>query len=253
MIPEYHPYTLPYNTKPGLYKLGHDFGNGYMDCMVFQTDDNYEDYQKRKITEVNHKNWTINRKYEKEICVVKDFINQELVRCYPNTFKQPDFAYLFSQDDFTIHRIEDGSDKLIYANVYFPSLWKVEDSLGASLKQFHEPVPDIVFPDKLLQTVLNGRFQRFVWSLFYNQRLNQHPDLPLETFNLKNPIWHIRVERQVTIGFPEINCFLFVVKPYIVKNPKIPELIKTIDGMTDEHRRYKRITPEFVNYLKESL
>lgn len=237
MIPEYHPYILPYNTKPGLYKLGHDFGNGEYDKSPFIRDDNYTEYINAK-SKINHNPIVIDNKYRDETSSIINGENIETLGFYEPV-----------QEDYTIHKIENGSDKLIYTNVCMPSLWRPEESLGKSLSEFHEPVPNIVFPQKLINSLVVGRYVRFVWSVFHNQRLNQHPDLPLETFDPHNPIWHIRVERQVTIGFPEINCFLFVIKPYIVQNPKIPELIKTIDGMTEEHRKYKRISPEFREFL----
>ena len=241
MIPEYHPYVLPFNTKPGLYKLGHDFGNGKYDSMAFQKDDNLNKYIIEK-SSIKHSAININYSYIKEINEIYGYVREQA----PYSI---DFHGKI-QDDYTIHKVESDTDKVIYSDVSVPSLWRPEQALGKSLSEFHEPVPSITFPKKLINTLINGQFVRFVWSVFYNQRLNQHPGLPLECFNSEKPNWHVRVERQVTVGFPDINCFLFVIKPYIVKAPKIPELLNTINGMNEIQKKYKRITPEFIYYLK---
>lgn len=237
IIPEYHPYVLPYKTTPQLHKYGTDFGNGEYDKMIFQTDGNYKNYIVEKF-QIKHQPVHIDRTYIKEIREITSQLERLGADVLP------------TQDDYTIHKLEEGVDKLIYTHVYFPSLWNPAESLGKSLLTFHEPVPKLTLPPKVLESCTKNRYVRFVWSIFHNQRLNQHPDLPLETFNVKNPNWHVRIERQSIIGFPEIGCFLFVIKPYIVKNPKLKELHTTICGMSQEFKDYKRITPEFEEYLK---
>ena len=241
MVPEYHPYALPYNTKPGLYKLGHDFGNGEYDNTTFQKDDNLGKYVVEK-SFIKHNAINIDYNYIPEINKVYNYVLEQT----------PYAKYFHSriQDDYTIHKVNNDTDRVIYTNVSLPSLWRPEEAIGKSLDYFHEPVPDIVLPKKLINSLVNEKFVRFVWSIYYNNRLNQHPDLGVDEFNPDNPVWHVRVERQVTIGFPDINCFLFVIKPYIVKKPRIPELLNTILGMSDEQKKYKRINSEFEGYLE---
>lgn len=240
MIPEYHPYCSVYTTKPKLYKFGHDFGNGYYDKLIFQKDPNYNEYIKQKHA-IKHNPINRDYGYSNEINEVLDFV-------FKKTYYAKWNGYLI-QDDFTIHKVENGTDKLIYTDVSFPSLWNPSESLGNSLLTFHEPVPKLVLPQKVLESCIKNRYVRFVWSIFYSDRLNQHPDLPLEKFNPNKPDWFLRVERQVIWGFPELSCFLFVIKPFIVRNPKVPELLNTISGMTQEFKDYKRITPGFEEYL----
>jgi hypothetical protein len=236
MIPEYHPYVLPYKTTPQLYKFGHDFGNGPYDQKVFQQDANWLDYLTEKNT-IKHNPRSIDPAYIYDIMSV----DRELYYL--------DF-YDYPQEDWTIHKIEDGVDKMIFNSFFLPSFWRPEESLGKSLAELHGPVPGLKLPQKTLESCTNNWFVRFVWSIVYNNRLNFHPNLENQLkFDPQKPDWFIRVERQVIVGMPRINGFLFVVKPFIVKNPKIKELLFTIRGMSNEHKSYKRITPEFEEYL----
>lgn len=240
MVPEYHPYILPYKTTPQLYKLGYDFGNGDYDQKVFQQDSNWSEYIEEK-NNVVHRARNIDFEYIYDILYV-DRQLQEL-----------DF-YQYPQEDWTIHKIEEGKDKMIFNYFFLPSFWRPEYSLGKSLLELHEPVPNLTLPQPTLEACTKNRFVRFVWSIVFQNKLNFHPgEYNQLEFDPENPDWFIRVERQVIVGMPKINGFLFVVKPFIVKNPKVKELHNTIKGMSQEFKNYKRITPEFEKFLGKEI
>lgn len=242
MIPEYHSYVLPYKNTPQLYKWGTDFGNGEFDQMIFQKDDNYPRYLKEQ-EEAAHQGFGYNPKYISDCEVIWEFISKEV-----NQDRKEGF---WLQDDYVIVKVED-IDQIICHSTFLPSFWRPEQSLGKSLLTLHEPVPNLTLPRKTLTSCVKNRYSRFVWSIIFEDKFNFHPDQNNQMkFDPRNQTWFIRVERQSIIGFPEINCFLFVIKPYIVRNPKIVELITTINGMSEEFKKYKRITPEFEEYLNE--
>jgi len=240
MVPEYHPYTLKYSTAPQLYKWGTDFGNGEFDKLIFQKDENFPRYLKER-GEATHKGFNYNPKYREECEVIWEFIAKEVKGDREKGF--------WLQDDYVIVKVDD-TDQIICTSVFLPSFWKPEESLGKSLLTLHEPVPKLTLPQKTLTSCVKNRYCRFVWSIIFEDKFNFHPDQDNQMkFDPSNPTWFIRVERQSIIPFPDINCFLFVIKPYIVRNPKIPELLNTISGMSQEFKEYKRITPEFEEYL----
>ena len=240
MIPEYHPYCSIYRTTPQLYKFPTDFGNGYYDNKIFQKDMNYSWYIQEK-QKSKYLTRDMDYKYSNEINEIRDYISQI-------TYYAEWYGYQL-QEDYTIHKVEGDTDKLIYYDFSLPGFWNPEESLGKSLLTLHEPVPKISFPQKTLQACTKSRFVRFVWSIVHEKALNFHPSLPIKEFDLDKPEWYIRIERQVIIGFPELSCFLFVVKPFIVEKPKIKELNNTIRNMSLEQKEYKRITPELEKYL----
>lgn len=241
MIPEYHPYTqLPYRTTPQLYKWGTDFGNGEFDKLIFQKDDNYLRYLKEQ-EEATHQGFGYNPKYKSDCEAIWGFISKEVTGNRKQGF--------WLQDDYVIVKVDE-TDQIICHSAFLPSFWRVEESLGKSLLTLHEPVPNLTLPRKTLESCVKNRYTRFVWSFIFEDKFNFHPDQNNQMkFDINNSTWFIRVERQSIIPFPSINCFLFVIKPYIVRNPKIPELCTTIKGMSQEFKDYKRITPEFERYL----
>lgn len=241
-IPEYHPYTKPYNTLPGLYKFGHDFGNGYHDKKVFQKDLNYQKYIDEKL-KITHIPINSDYSYSQEINTVLDFV-------YEKTYYAKWYGYPI-QDDFLICLVENGSDSIIYTDVSFPSFWNPEEVLGKSLLQLHEPVPKISLPQKTLAACTKNNFVRFVWSLLGEEKLNQHPSIKIKDFAQTKKLF-LQVERQVIVPFKEISCFLFVIKKYIYQSEiKWSYLHETIKNMSPEYKYYKRITKEIEEYVYE--
>ncbi len=75
---------------------------------------------------------------------------------------------------------------------------------------------------QLLNSLVNkGPFVRFAWGLATDRYLNHHPIAPEgkntrfwegRRFDPDNPELYLRVERQVTHGFPEIDAFMFTIR-----------------------------------------
>lgn len=165
------------------------------------------------------------------------------------------------QDDIAIIEINDkGYDHISLLHLCSPNHWSAEDKIGNSFIEAHAPVPemDSIYKrnKQLLGALINkGPFVRFAWGLSDNKQLNQHP-APVKgndhcsrqnrIFNTGNPQLFLRVERQVTTGFPDTNCFLFTIRTYLydIKELKKDELkcsslVAAIQSMSDATLKYK--------------
>lgn len=154
------------------------------------------------------------------------------------------------QEDIAVIFVENKNDFLAYLHVSFPSGWRPEDRIGQSFAKIHEEVPGFVFNPALMQTLLRGRYQRFVWSPIYENKLNQYPG-ESRKFTLDNPQFWLKIEKQITVGFPAEGFFLFVMRQYVYdeKDVDLRVFCNTIRGMSPIQKIYKGITAEFEGWL----
>lgn len=242
----FHPYQKGYSTLPQLEKLP--------ECEPpFYCDEDYEYFIRQKyIAEATRRVEFIHDCDKEIIYTITNFIKDqaEWVEAYSL------FSIAFQiQEDIAIHRIKDGKDWLAYANICFPSSWRPEEKIGRSFAEIHAPVAGMNLSNsyKLAEAASQrGPFKRFVWSPIFEYKINFHPDNPKKKFDPDNPFIKVKVERQITWPFPELNCFLFIIRQYIV-DPILPALYDACLGMTDEQKRYKEIDDNFLNYLKIAI
>ena len=93
-----------------------------------------------------------------------------------------------------------------------------------------------------MQTIIHGGpFERFVWSVIFEPRLNGHPRIPKRTFDPDHPVVFVKVERQITVGIPEHEAVLFLFKQSLIPEADIdkPALVRALNSMTLPQRRYK--------------
>lgn len=83
-----------------------------------------------------------------------------------------------------------------------------------------------------------GPFERFVWSVVYDDRYDFHPSLEYSRFSPGGVVL-VKVERQVTVPFPEIGCCLFILRQYLVRDYDKEALVRAIEGMDAGQREYK--------------
>ncbi len=148
------------------------------------------------------------------------------------------------QEDVIIHALDGEKDWMAYGHVSFPSGWRPEENIGRPLKQIHVPVPgmDLAKSQKLVETMIHhGPFERFVWSVVFDDRFNFHPQQPRSPFDLADPVVFVKLERQVTIGFPEQHGALFLLSQSLIGPSQIdrPALAKAINEMSNEELQYK--------------
>lgn len=96
--------------------------------------------------------------------------------------------------------------------------------------------------------VNNGPFQRFVWSVVTENKISFHPDEINKPFDGQ---LFVKVERQITIPFPEIQAGLFILRQNILLPEEIDytALRNACAGMTDAQREYKGISGEMMDWL----
>lgn len=158
-------------------------------------------------------------------------------------------------EDVVIQRVVDGKDWMAAAHICLPSGWWPEEKIGKPLEDIHKPVPGMRNNHfKLVEAMItSGPFLRYVWSVVFEDRFNFHPSLPKKNFNpILNSKIYVKVEEQITIGFPEVNAALFVLRQNLIQPDDIDysALYHACANMDDAQRSYKGVTPELIVYLK---
>jgi hypothetical protein len=152
------------------------------------------------------------------------------------------FAHLAEQlqEDLAIHRASADRDWLAACHVSFPSGWLPEEKIGQSFREIHVPVPgfNLNASSQLVRTMIHaGPFLRYVWSPIHELRLNYHPAIapgkPTGTY--------VKVERQVIVGFPQLQFALFIIRQQLITNPDLPALERAIASMTAAEKKYKGV------------
>lgn len=264
----YHPYVDGYSVLPGLRPLGYDFGNGELDGRFFQEDENLGYYRQVKLDAqdagqaaffTEAKDAAIWSREARDH--IRDWMVSQLQEEYPDEFYDPpqtlDAIGLRIQEDFAVHVFDEEKkeDWLAYANVHLPSNWLPENNIGKNFRDIHEVVPGMALnkSDGTVRVMMTkGPFVRFVWTVVFENKLNWHPRLPRKPFDPKNPTVFVKVERQVTKPFPEINAMLFLIRVYLMPldEVKIKPLISALKGMTPEQRKYKSIDEDCDNLIE---
>jgi hypothetical protein len=243
----YHIYKNGYSTLPNLKKL--------QASEVFEKNKSDSDLIKKEKEEALK-----NQKYFFEHNNPQEFYEiceQFIIKNYPTKLNSSKYIDIVkeTEEDFLIHRIDDDKDYLSSAHVCFASHWLPEEKIGTSFNEIHKPVPmNLKNSKKLVEAMIyGGMFERFVWSVIYEKRYNLHPRLSCKKFDKNNPQVHIKVERQVTVGFPEKNFCLFVLRQYLIDEKEIdkPSLINAIKNMTPEQKKYKSLEDceDLIGYL----
>jgi hypothetical protein len=245
----YHPYKQGYNTLPNLRKITQE--------EVFERNREESIYiQKEKEEGLKNQKYFFEHN-NKEIFyeLSKNFI----LNNYPIKIKSDNYLDIAKEidEDFIIHRIDGEKDYMCSAHVIFASHWLPENKIGTSFEQIHKPVPmNLKNSKKLVEAMVNsGIFERFVWSIVYENKYNFHPRFENKKFDQENPCVLIKVERQVTVGFPQEQFCLFVLRQYIIKEEDIDKdaLVRAIEGMNEVQKEYKGLQQceSLLTYLKK--
>lgn len=152
-------------------------------------------------------------------------------------------------EDFVIHRQFDSSDRMVFGAVMLPTGWRPEEKLGLSFREIHQVVPgmDVSRSESLVEAVIHGGpFERYVWGVRFAHCWNDHPDQPRSVFDPDDPCVLVKLERQVTVGFPEHAALLFLIRQEILPQNSLDRaaLARTLRSMTPEQIDYKRLTDD---------
>lgn len=180
------------------------------------------------------------------------------------------------QADLSIWKMDSQSQKEWLAALHLtsPSHWAAEDKIGKGFVEVHMPVAGIEpinarFWQFVQMICQKGPFERSVWSLATDNRLNHHPEAPPgvdpkewngRRFDLDNPQLYLRVERQTLSPFPEFEASFFTIRVYFYEvtsldKEEISKLISAIESMTEASLVYKGLKEEKSSVIKylESL
>lgn len=190
--------------------------------------------------------------------LIYEICTEWILENYPRPLLNNDYMGIVREvpEDFMIHRSEGDRDWLSSVHVCFPSYWLPEEKIGRSFDEIHQPVPmNLRNSSKLVHAMVHGGiFERFVWSVIYDERYNFHPRLAYSKFSSDNPRVMIKVERQVTVGFSEHNFCLFILRQYLVNERDVDKirLAEVIEEMSEEQKMYKGLSEcgSLLNYLR---
>ncbi len=241
------PYQKGYSVLPNLTKLG--------DEPIFQRDTQYDRYIEEKHKAVQHQPCFLEHEMSADIYEpIVEFIVSRTDWVSASTFES---VAMQLQEDVAILRIRDSRDWLAACHICFPSDWRPEEKIGRPLREIHAPIPgmNLETSHKLATTMVHhGPFVRWVWSPVYEPtRINYHPRTSKSHFDPANPCLHLKLERQVTHGFPDLGAALFIMRQQILPPEQIdfPALYKALSEMTPEEKIYKGVTNELLDWMRK--
>jgi hypothetical protein len=226
--------TTPLAMRAGLHPFGTDFGNGERDGHYFLLDDEAPRYRAaaRAIVDPRHSVSDDTPARRAVHRAVLGFARDRLalehgLRLDPLNDLDDDtptvvrYAALRDaiQDDFAVlHRGPNDVGDAIALYVCFPSGWRPERLKGADFASIHGPVPEFAKKVAAAQSMVRamverGPYVRFVWTVSADDYLDHHPDhghrVPFSSSTTN--AW-LRIERQVTVPFPEVGGSLFLIR-----------------------------------------
>lgn len=248
--------ATPLRMEAGLKPLATPFGNGTRDRLFFQVDAERERYlaAKRRVPDSRHVELTRGR---------ADRLVHERVRSWMATTLRHEhpaepwregfdsyraFAHQV-QEDFAVLARASGAGQAIAVYVCFPSGWRPEQIAGRSFREIHAPVPGFAERDAPAESMVRamvgrGPYVRFVWTICADDELDHHPEQGRRApWREDGPVW-LRVERQVTVPFPEVDASLFLIRTYLYEFASLSAnerttLAAALRAMPPELRRYK--------------
>ncbi len=270
-----------FRMSPGLYRLGHDFGNGLSEYLFFQRDRTAAAYRREKeqvfsahperLRSLSDRRaqglqaraflW-MNARFESEhgFCPIDSDSAAVDSRGGPDESDFREFSLAIQEDFALIQRDAEGKDRIVLVSVCFPSGWRPEKLLGKSFLETHSPVPEfgeLSRRSRQLVTAMveRGPYVRFVWSITADSRLDHHPDhAPRDSWTQDSP-GYLRVERQVTVPFPQHHGSLFLIRTYLYPfaelEPNEREVLKrAFVGLPHSVREYKGLREGYSEVLQ---
>ena len=244
----------PYRMKVGLAPLGQDFGNGARDGLFFQLDSELARYQRAAEAVPAHRFWEHREgPLEPSHTAVIEWMAETLCNEHPaiSVASPTSYATIAAavQEDFAvIHRGAEG-DSAIASYVRYPSGWRPERIANADFKEIHAPVPGFADQDAAVSSMVatmieRGPYTRFVWTIAADANLDHHPEEgKRQAWSDEGSGW-LRVERQVTVPFPDVSASLFLIRTYLYSFASLEpsqrrDLAKALELMPADVARYK--------------
>jgi hypothetical protein len=218
----------PLKMSPGLFRLGSDFGNGPRDHAYFQRDSQAPEFEKEKSRILSTFPGRLQQLSDERASRVLSHVRRWMLDTLQEEYGLAvaggplDFSplSLALQEDFAVlEETPEGENRLLLLSVCFPSGWQPEKLLGQSFSFTHEPIPEFEAIAQRQQAIVSamierGPYVRFVWTVTADSRLDHHPvQAPRDSWR-PNSQGVLRVERQVTVPFPDERASLFLIRTY---------------------------------------
>lgn len=270
----------PLRMQAGLRRFGIDIGNGAADTRFFQIDRERPRYLANKArlrrlgaaAGLRHALLDTDAAHAQAHRAVLTWIEQTrrsegvpAIAAETNSSDPYDALFVDLQEDAAVlYRDPSGVDRAILVSVFAPSGWRPERIVGASFAQIHAPVPDFADERRAASSMVSamverGPYVRFVWTISADDHLDHHPEHGARhPFDAAGTGW-LRVERQVTVPFPEQQASLFLIRTYLYPfeqlDPQQREtLALALERMPASIRRYKGIdeaVPQVTSRLRK--
>ncbi|HVK60957.1 MAG TPA: heme-dependent oxidative N-demethylase subunit alpha family protein [Bdellovibrionales bacterium] len=183
------------------------------------------------------------------------------------------------QEDAAIISVDDNENWMSAMHISGPSHWDPREKLGRDFIAVHKPIPGFDKVARAHQQIVDamvnkGPFVRFVWSFVTDTRINHHPE---PAPGIDPALWkgrsfqerddgqapfHLRVERQLTFGMPEVKSSLFLIRLSFIDGNELKanplwrtQLVSALKSMTPESRVYKGVAgcfDQLVSWLERS-
>jgi len=181
------------------------------------------------------------------------------------------------QEDLAICEYRQNNNYISWLHLCLPNHWAATDKVGQDFISAHAPVPGMDRINRqseaLIETLVRkGPFERFTWGLATDTRLNHHPQAPAQNvadqhtqdwhgrcFNSNDPQLYLRVERQVTVGLPDVRAFIFLIRTYLyditsLDRQQLQQLSNSLTTMSPDIQAYKGLSDnatDIMHWLNE--
>jgi hypothetical protein len=253
---------LPLRMEAGLVRFGTDFGNGAADGLFFQVDDRLARYlaAKRAVPQARHALLERDAAERSIHATVAGWLRATLAREHPERLAAADsgadgapalfaVARAVQEDLVVLRRLPGGGTSAIGVHVSLPSGWRPERIHGASFGFIHGPVPDFAKHPEAERSMVaamveRGPYVRFVWTVAPDDSLDHHPEEGRRGAWRADGPGFLRVERQVTVPFPDVAAALFLIRVYVYPFAALTPgergtLARALAAMPDAIARYK--------------
>ena len=251
--------STPFRFVAGLSPFGTDFGNGAREAQYFQADAQRERYlrEKREVPRERHAVLARSDDERRVHDTVLRWLHRQLGLEHPGVAAGVPLDYraisaVVQEDLVVLHRRADGSDAAIMVDVSFPSDWYPDRIVDTGFRFIHGPVPGFADGDAQAAAMVSamidrGPYVRFVWTLSPDDHLDHHPVQGRHAeWSLDGEGW-LRVERQLTVPFAQVQASLFLIRTYLYSFASLAAeeratLRRAIETMPPAAAGYKRFT-----------
>lgn len=179
------------------------------------------------------------------------------------------------QEDLAFVSVSAQGERLTYLHLCQPNHWAAQDKLDGGFEALHGPVPGFARiarqSARLMQSLVErGPFVRFAWGVATDARLNHHPqpapgcsaaEWHGRRLDPARPRLHLRIERQVMVGLPEVSGFLFTIRTYLrdvaeLDGPTRQRVAAAIASMDEATAVYKGLAEQrgaLVEWLRSPI